>query len=486
MSRLEVSDATNQDSESPSQVHRWSPYKNNPADFALTLAEHSGFDAVARNMTPPPSYTTPPPTYSRIVQPRLTLTIPSAASDQDHVLSSPALAIHPDASAVESVDSSPVDTIQAQLHDSSIKSRIKIKLRKRSTGFRERLRRTSGSSRSSSASTSPSEVTPFVSSDFSLRSSPTTDNRELSVIQELDSQPIFSETRAFDRSWMTCQIQRQGQDAIPSGTSSIVPTPRRGLSVTSPVLRSNHNSSVNAGELLGRLQSLSGQSGQDHLEVVVSPCSPVSAYHAGTFDRQYILSRSNAITDNIHCNQNTISPLSAVPRDPPTTPTLDGRLDRLPRLATPVLYTPHTRLPIPDRNANAVEIDSGKELVPAQGSVSGRLDRPFESPHWSASRRTASEQALTLSPVDLAAQAPEVVQRSHMQPIPPMVHTPNLGQRPIYRPYQQPMPFALLVNMLCETTLGAVKTCTDFLRARYGPEPPVPEKHVRVRWRCVS
>lgn len=62
-------------------------YETDPALVAITLSEHSGFDAVINNpmrvMTPPPKYSRVEP--SRLEQPRrlgLTLTIPDTTQEE--------------------------------------------------------------------------------------------------------------------------------------------------------------------------------------------------------------------------------------------------------------------------------------------------------------------------------------------------------------------------------------------------------------------
>lgn len=471
--------------EPPYHIRRWAPYKTNPADFALTLAEHSGFDAVARNMTPPPSYMTPPPQYSANMQPRLTLTIPYSSPGQGQLASLSGAAETIDTSVIESVENSPTDPSHISSNESSFTSKFKNTLRKRSTGFRDRLRRTSGSSRSSSTSTSPSDAT---SSSFGAEALPIARNYELPIIQELDGQPILGDVA---RAPEPCNISHGSNAESPNarysrGSSSIVATPRRGLSIATSTQASSYTANVNVGELLGRLQSLCKQRDDDFPEVTISPCTPVSPFHNNTFQRFSTLSRSNAVTDGLYRSQDPSSALSESSVSPITPTALERRLGTLPRLSTSGATCQTSDSPSVFPTIFDAEADSGKELVPSAHNVSGRLDGPFSSPHWETSRGQQNGRPRQVH-FDSASNAPEIVQRVDSS----RTHTPTNQYlsptwSPSRRPYQQPSPSASLVATLCEAVLDCVTVATDFLKYRYGPEPPVPKKHVRVRWRCVS
>lgn len=467
-------DLTTSYPESPAQMG-WAPYKANPATFALTLAEHSGFDAVNRSMTPPPSYS------RHALPPKLTVIIPGGVDEQSST-SSPVARLSPDTCAIESFSSSPIDASVTKQSEGTLLNKVKAGLKKRSTGIKSRLRRPSGGSRTSSASTSPSDAhppSPFTRlGSFGGDSHPATPSHHLPAIQELDGQPV--ETRGL-RSW----AMGSGR----TGSSSIVPTPRRGLSVAFSTGRDTPASDMDAQELTGRLESLRSHASQAYPELIVSPCSPASPTARDNFQGLSSLVRSNAVTDAILRNNDPVSPISAAPRPssvPPPTPTLNGRLDSLPRLFVPVTresITPPgpSRSDMPVRSQSDVsESDSGKEIVMPRMPSFGRLERPFSTPNWESPRhpRRAVE--------DSASDAPEVfVQENVASPaISPINHQ---HYNPIYtaRPYVQPNSFASLVGTVCEAAVGAVVTSTNFLKSRYGPEPPVSDKHVRVRWRCV-
>ena len=87
--------------------------------FALTLAEHSGFDAVAdavaRTMTPPPSYSRHAP-----APPKLTLLIPDAVQKDTAHAASPVHHISPDATVVETIGNSPMEISPSRQPDGNI------------------------------------------------------------------------------------------------------------------------------------------------------------------------------------------------------------------------------------------------------------------------------------------------------------------------------------------------------------------------------
>jgi hypothetical protein len=493
-------------------------YESNPALVAIALSEHSGFDAVVDNsmrvMTPPPQYSRVEP--SRLEPPRrLTLMIPETTQDENFSsssLASPNTQTSPDVAVTQSTRTSPVETSPLRENEDKIFTKIKLGMRKRREGISKRLRRASSGSKSSSTSTSPRDAT--TSPPWSPNVS-TSDMAEL-VIQELDSHEINipaaqrpqSHQEVSPQQYRSSQFewQRAIEDRRPQRQSSllsIIPTPRRGLSVVGPAPRHPLNTNFNANELASQLESLTEDDSRSIHESLVSPCSPISP---GGVWHVHSLTRSGAITDRVSSLHHPISPLTPHPRSPsppPATPTFNGRLNRLPRIETPSLLQNGTQLrhrqDIPGRlqpSLQAVqrlsEMDSGKELVVQSNnsnSSSERLRQPFSTPHWEGNQ-AHSATAVPRIVVDHAANAPEVAASASNSPV-VMESLDQMVQYPsqrLYtaRPLKRPSPFVSLAGTVLEAALTGILKTTEFLRYHYGPEPPVPERHVRVRWKCVS
>ena len=121
--------------------------------------------------------------------------------------------------------------------------------------------------------------------------------------------------------------------------------------------------------------------------------------------------------------------------------------------------------------------------------VSERLERPFTSSHWDAAR-TNNQALLPSIRVDSAANAPELVtsetQQFHGHELAGPSYTQH-AQRPYTaRPFKRTNSYSAFTGAVWEALLSGIMKSTEFLRERYGPEPPIPERHVRVRWTCVS
>jgi hypothetical protein len=496
-------------------------YESNPALVALALSEHSGFDAVGdssiRVMTPPPQYSRVEP--SRCEPPRrLTLMIPETTQDIGVSSSSPAspnTQASPVIALSQSTGTSPVETSPSRENEAKFFTKVKAGMRKRKEGISKRLRRTSSGSKSSSASSSPCDMA--VSPSWSLNG-PIDEMVEL-IPQELDSHEIDmpatrdqhphpevspQQYRSSHHEWQSVMAGQRPQRQ--SSFSSIVPTPRRGLSLAGPAPRHPLNNDFNANELASQLVSLTEDDSQSVQDSLVSPYSPTSPGGAWPV---HTLMRSGAITDRVSSMDHPILPLTAhsrsprSPSPPPATPTLDGRLDRLPRIETPSLFQNNNQLrnrldtlgslqPSLQAVQRMSEMDSGKELVVQgdnSGDNSGRLRQPFSTPCWRESQ-AHNATAVPRIVVDHAANAPEF---AASVPNSPVVMEPldTLNQYPpqrLYtaRPLKRPSPFTALTGTALEGALSGLLKATELLRYYYGPEPPIPEKHVRVRWNCVS
>ena len=469
----------------PRGINREASHKNNPADFARRLAGHAGFDAlehstIRRHETPPPTYMTPPPRYSRLEQPRLTVVIPSAAAEHRDAASTPTDAGALPPAVVQSTGSSPIESNEQRPSNLSISSRIRTKFRRKSTGIRERIRRSDPSSEASSNATSPCEENS--SAVFELDSTEPTvlHHHAMTTIQELDSHPITSSERQsslITSRWASCvpdvgasntSSPRNHHGRRPSA-SSIVPTPRRGLSV--PAQGRGRVSTIDASDLSGRLQALHDGQANSQPEVVISPCSPADPSHDALW-QQMQLSRSNAVTDNVASRLDVISPISPVMYGPPVTPTLDGRLDRLPRLTTPDSASTTTTL-LPHSGASIDGVDTGKELVSSLSHVWGRFDQPVSLPHFNQS------QQITSGPRAFSSQAPEVFWSQSWSS--PDQHQALIGHTKS-AVAQTVSASQSLLGIALNSAISAIST----LRTNPGPESPVSLNHARVRWRCVS
>jgi hypothetical protein len=493
--------------ESPSDVGQ-PEIKRNPALFALTLSEHTGFDALAaRTMTPPPR-------YSRIEQPRLTIQIPEEVQQDEEATSLSSIESSHETIITDSSITSPTTT-SPKNPENKLFLKVKEQVKRRGKGIRSRLRKST--SRSGSALTTPLQGSPAspsappsesfahsTSNDASPHSP--TPPQLFSTVQELDSRQIDSVTTAeqsrqsANNGGFLSQIFSLRHTEHDHGVrrsdsfSSIIPTPRRGLSVAGAESRRPTFNNLNPMELTGRLESLSEQGSHNH-DAIVSPCSPVSPTSPSVFGPSPLM-RSNAITDRIFGMVDPVSPISALPGSspPPSSPTLDGRLGFLPRLSVP--QTPSDRTPsdatnhlsnAPRRTASAprqfAEFDYGKELVNPEASEANVVGGWYTAP--SANGYVSPVPRIT---IDHAANAPEVAmnQETYMRETrqitsrspPPRLYTG--------RPFQPPSPVAALTGTLWESLLSGIIKSTELLRQCYGPDPPVPENHVRVRWKCVS
>jgi hypothetical protein len=494
--------------ESPSDVGQ-PEIKRNPALFALTLSEHTGFDALAaRTMTPPPR-------YSRIEQPRLTLQIPEEVQQDGEATSMSSVESLNDTIITDSTIASPTTTSPSKHPENKLFLKVKEQVKRRGKGIRSRLRKST--SRTGSASTTPhqgSPASPLAPPEESFAHSTSNDASPhspaspqlFSAVQELDSRQIntvetseqgrqpannggflshlFSSRHAEPH----CDIRRS------ESVSSIIPTPRRGLSIAAPESRRPPVTNFSPMDLTGRLESLSEQGPHDH-DAIVSPWSPVSPTSPSVFDASPLM-RSNAITDRIFGMGDPVSPISALPgaSPPPSSPTLDGRLNFLPRLSVPQALSARTN----DRGLNSsnhasrrtnlgprqfAELDYGKELVNIETSEAEVVGGWYTSP--STNGCISPVPRIT---VDHAANAPEVVNSQELSALDTrQLNNPSLPSR-LYtgRPFQPSSPLAALTGTLWESLLSGIIKSTELLRQCYGPDPPVPENHVRVRWKCVS
>lgn len=419
---------------------------------------------------------------------------------------SPNTQTSPDIAIVQSTGTSPVESSPSREKEGKFLDNIKAsvaRMRKHRVGFNRSLRRPSNGSRSSSRTTSPQDAT---------SSPPWSPNGE---VQELDSHEINvdisrspqsretspQQSRLPDFDWQREINQQRPQRQ--SSFSSIIPTPRRFMSVAGPAPRHPLNTNFDANVLASQLESLTEDDTRSVHESMVSPCSPISP---GGVWHDHSLVRSGAIADRrVSSLHHPISPLTPHPRSPsppPVTPTFDGRLGKLPRIETPAFQNANhsrhrlhaTRQVQPSLQAvqRLSETDSGKELVVQRSDMSsspGRLRQLFSAPHWEGNQ----SQSPTSTPrivVDHAANAPEVAESVSSSPI-AIDSMKQMVQRPppwVYtaRPLKRSSPLAALAGTVLEAALSAILKTTELLRSHYGPEPPVPERHVRVRWKCVS
>jgi hypothetical protein len=511
--------------ESPSDVGRpVAKQTPDPALFAQALAEHAGFDALAaRTMTPPPR-------YSRIEQPRLTLQIPDEVQGDetpvpDPISLSSSESSHGDntiPSTASSPISSPIATSPSKQSEPKLFLKVKAEVKRRGKGFRSRLRKST--SRSGSASTTPLQGSPASPSNPSNNAFAHSSSNDASphspcspqifpAAQELDSRQIdhisgpgrsHSQQPEVNGGFLSYLFSRSSDSELGiqrnASVSSIIPTPRRGLSIAAPEGRRAHTANLNAMELSGRLESLNEQV-YDNLDSIVSPCSPAlptSPSGLGSLS----LMRSNAVTDRINNIPDPVSPISALPGQspPPSSPTLDGRLDFLPRLSVPQFHATHTnRNPnrslqaIPQRSLSTprqfAEHDYGKELVSAESSETQVVSGWYTSPSSASQQNNNSTNMIPRITIDQAANAPEVAPDQQLSAqfsrsghpnnyIPPP--QPYTG-----RPFQSRSPLAQLTETLWDSLFSGIIKSTELLRQSYGPDPPVPENHVRVRWTCV-
>jgi hypothetical protein len=506
--------------ESPSDVGQ-PEMKQNPALFALTLSEHAGFDALAaRTLTPPPRYT-------RVEHPRLTLQIPEDVQQDEESTSLSSIESSRETITTESVATSPVATLSvptspaalspSKQPESRLFFKVKAEVKRRGKGIRSKLRKST--SRSGSTSTTPLQRSPGSPSEqpdaaFAYASSndvsPTSHAlpQSFSAVQELDSREINSVSGTA-----TTQVHPAGNGGFfshlfPRATdsdqslrratsvSSIVPTPRRGLTIVAPEGRRPPTASLNPMELTGRLESLSEQDSSQQ-DVIVSPCSPVSPSSPSNF-RPSSLIRSNAIIDRMYDMPDPVSPLPALPGSspPPSSPTLDGRLERLPRLSvpqSPVVHSQNSHQNSTRNNAyqptavprQFAELDYGKELVNVESSEPEVLGGWYTSP--SESHRVNNQQR---GAIDHAANAPEVAAHHQASGF-DFNGSLNSNHRAVSsvrytgRPFQPTSPLAALAGTAWESLLSGIIKTTELLRNSYGPDPPVPANHVRVRWKCV-
>jgi hypothetical protein len=301
--------------------------------------------------------------------------------------------------------------------------------------------------------------------------------RELGVIQELDGQPVqasASSSRWASRVWRTDRQEQRRNMAVPS--SSIVPTPQRGLSIASPRHRTSPVSSLDASDLSDRLQTLRYLQPTAEAEVIISPTSPASHSQDQASWQPSTLARSNAITESIAPRHDLLTPISPIVSGPPVTPTLDGRLDSLPRLTTATPQTTLTHELGLHRRNSVAEDDSGKELVTSLLNMSGRLERPLNTPHW---ERPGTQ--LRSNNVELRSQADDFFA------LPSSTNTNQgiaLTSTPQYRVSDRIAASTLLIEAVCELVLASVTKASSLLGANRGA-PSTPEHHVRVRWRCV-
>jgi hypothetical protein len=488
--------------ETPLDVGEPDP-KTNPALFALTLANHSGFDALAaRTLTPPPQYT-------RHEQPRLTLLIPEEVAVDEEPTSVSSEASPQDSPDIPSTGSSPLTTTPTKQPESKLFLKVKAEVKRRGKGLRSRLRKSAGSPKSSSSSILNSPLSPLQPPD-SVYSVSSEQNLANSSVQELDGRQI----EAYSGSGLSNITQADNHTSTNSSpqssplstqvsnfpqvfqrstsVSSIVPTPRRGLSLAlSPNCRDRSGlpPTFNSADLRGRLESINDQDSYDVNDHLVSPCSPASPTTTSILSPSLV--RSNARIERIFEITEPISPTSpgAGSTPPPSSPTLEGRLNFLPRLnvssplATNSSSNQIQRI-IPRQFA---ELDHGKELV-APSTVPESIGGWYSSSSSSPSSHATGISVPRII-VDQAANAPEAIPNQWHSQASHTASSPNSRVVPQHqytgRPYQSPSPLAELTGLLCDALLSGIGKATEILRQAYGPEPSVPERHVRVRWKCV-
>lgn len=480
-------------------------YETDPALVAITLSAHSGFGTVVDNsmrvMTPPPQYSRVEP--SIIERPRhLTLTIPDSV--QGEALSSasplsPITRISPEIVIVQSPETSPVENSPSRDREGRFLDNIKAW--KRRHRFSKSFRHPSSGSRSSSKTASPQDAdsTP-----------PWNPNGLMNEVQELDSHEIHMAVTQSPQSYETSPQQTQlpdldWQDEMSpqrpqrqSSCSSIIPTPRRFKSVAGPAPRHPLNTNFDANVLASQLESLTEDGARTIHESIVSPCSPTSpggVWH----DRSLV--RSGAVTDrrisSLHHSVSPLSPHPQAPSPPLVTPTFDGRLGKLPRIETPAFQKTNQarHRPAPSLQRRP-ELDSGKELVVQSEDFSSskeRLRQPFSTPYWEGNHghsQTSIPRIVVGDDDDNAANAPEVAASTSGTPV-ATESINTIVQHPppwVYpaRPLKRRSPLAALTGTMLEAALSGILKTAELLRYHYGPEPPVPERHVRVRWKCVS
>ncbi|KIW06449.1 uncharacterized protein PV09_02893 [Verruconis gallopava] len=466
-------------------------YKQDPAAFAQSLVEHSGFEAVARSFSPPPSYSSPPPSYSRLAQlPRLT--IPADNSSQDRSAARTEAPATPGSYSTDGVTNSPSDAVQSRSQDSPL-SKIRLKIRKHSTGFRDRLRRPGFNSRNSSSTISPCDLSPYVFSDIATTPDSPMSAAELDAIPELDSHTIQPRDPCLNENLESHHLLSDSdhglqREVLTTEPASIIPTPPSVLPTTSPSSNQKPSSSVNAADLSGRLQSLHRDYGQQRhdLDSTLSPCSLVSSQNSGHFVWKTNLSRSNAIKDGIPRSQCPEPPSrEEVPNVLPESRRLDGRLEGLPRLVVPNNGTLPNIPAMGDVQSRIEQGDYGKELVASTDSAAGVSEQLCRSLRWNSSRSMSSRAQVPISQAIDAADAPEVVDNEgSMYPLSTLKAAAWQRSYSANKSYQISSPQTSFVGSLCDVMVYAVTKGTDFLKTRYGPEPPVEESHVRVRWRC--
>ncbi|TLD36668.1 hypothetical protein E2P81_ATG02450 [Venturia nashicola] len=477
-------------------------YETDPALVAINLSAHSGFHAVdnaMRVMTPPPQYSRVEP--SRAERPRqLTLTIPDMA--QGEALSSasprsPNTRTSPDIAITQSTETSPVESSPSRGREGRLLDNIIAWKRKHRLGLKS-FRRPSSGSRSSSRTTSPQDASP---------TPPWSPNGTMNEVQELDGHeinmaiPQSPQSRSPDFDWQYETNQQRPQRQL--SVSSIIPTPRRFRSVAAPAPQHTLNTSFDADILASQLESLTEDDTRSIHESMISPCSPISP-GGGWHGRSLV--RSGAVTDrgtsSIHHPISPLSPHSWPPNPPPVTPMLGGRLDKLPRIETSTSqsskqlrcrpYATRQEEPSPQAVQSLSETDSGKELVVQSNDSSSsreRLLQSFSSPHWEGYQGESPSTIPRIVIDDRAANAPEVATSASGIPV-AAESTNQMVQHPppwVYtaRPLKRPSPLAALTGTVLEAALEKILKTTELLRYYYGPEPNVPERHVRVRWKCT-
>ncbi|KAE9987979.1 hypothetical protein EG328_000923 [Venturia inaequalis] len=449
-------------------------YETDPALVAINLSAHSGFDTVVDNsrvMTPPPQYSRVEP--SRVERPRqLTLTIPDTTQGEAFSSASPRspdARTTPDITISQGSGTSPVESSPS----GRLLDNIKAWKRKHRVGISKRtFRRPSSGSRSSSKTASPQDAssTPPWSPSGLVNEVQELDSHEINmaVFQSPKSQETSPEdSPSPDPNWPKAMNEQRPQRQ--SSVSSIIPTPRRFRSVAGPARQPLH-ANLDANVLASQLESLTEDDTRSIHDSMVSPCSPTSpsrVWHDHSRVQPGVV-RSGAVADrqisSLYHPISTLTPHPRSPSPPPVTPTFDGRLGKLPRIETPTVQAVQ----------NLSETDSGKELVVQSNDSSSsreRVHQPFLSPHWEGN---APEVAT------LASGSPVVVDSTNrmVQHPPPWVYTA--------RPLKRPSPLVALTGTVLEAALGGILKTTELLRDYYGPEPPVPERHVRVRWKCAK
>lgn len=282
----------------------------------------------------------------------------------------------------------------------------------------------------------------------------------------------------------------------PNEISSIVPTPKRGLSLIRPEGHS-WSSPIFPEDLKIRLKSIT-RSPLGGAAVPISPLSPTSPGLGSP------LRRSNAFSDH-HGKPGNLQGAADECQTSYFCPTLketsfDAPHRSLPKLIVPInpsfgrnsgKQTTGSMAPRRSVNEDLDDDFSGKEVI-VSPNLAEECNKSSINLSVSMPCRGEVVENSILPPetsVDSHGKYPEVVS-SQMQPA--AFHSMGAvnAQNNIYhrgstkRYYKQANPIVALIAEVSRAFLDNIIYSVSALRDRYGPEPPVPDGHVRVRWTC--